>query len=145
MVLPALWLLSANEKVPVGSQKVNLMIIFDVKMDLTRKAQICACGDQTEAPSSVTYATIVSRDSICLALLIASLNNMNVLLADTAGAYLNAPCAERVHTVLGPKFGDHQGTTAVVAKALYGLKSTGFVWQSHCAQVLREDLKFIPC
>ncbi len=41
-VFPALRVLEDGEEVPVGSQFVDLMMIFDVKMDLTRKARLVA-------------------------------------------------------------------------------------------------------
>ena len=101
-VFPALRVLEDGENIPVGSQFMDLMMIFDVKMDLTQKARLVARGDQVETPSNLTYASIVSRDSIQIALLLSALNGVSLLAADVAGAYLNAPCRERVHTVLGP-------------------------------------------
>lgn len=139
-VLPALKVLETGEVVPVGSQYVDLMIIFDVKMDLTRKCRIVARGDQVETPSNLTYASVVSRDSIRIALLISALNGLTLLSADVAGAYLNAPCRERVHTTLGPEFGQYEGATAVIVKSLYGLNSGGFSWRSYCADILRSQL-----
>jgi hypothetical protein len=144
-VLPALKVLESEEATPVGSTKIDLLVIFDVKMDLTRKCRICARGDQTDAPSSITYASVVSRESVRLGLLVAALNDLKVMSADVAGAYLNAPCKERVHTVLGPEFGDAEGKTAVIVKALYGLKTAGFAWRSYCAEVLRSSMEFTSC
>ena len=144
-VFPALRVLEDGENVPVGSQFVDLMMIFDVKMDLTRKARLVARGDQVETPSNLTYASVVSRDSIRIALLLSALNGVSLLAADVAGAYLNAPCRERVHTVLGPAFGELQGKTAVIVKSLYGLNSGGFSWRSYCADILRNNLGWKSC
>ena len=144
-VLPALRILEDNDTVPPGYKKIDLMTVFDVKMDLTRKARICARGDQTEPPLSVTYASVVTRESIRLGFMLAALNNLKVLSADVAGAYLNAPCAEKVYIILGPEFGDLQGKTAIIEKALYGLRSAGFAWRSLCARTLREEMDFVPC
>jgi hypothetical protein len=144
-VFPALRVLEDGEEVPVGSQFVDLMMIFDVKMDLTRKARLVARGDQVETPSNLTYASVVSRDSIRIALLLASLNDLTLLAADVAGAYLNAPCREKVHTILGPAFGELKGRTAVIVKSLYGLNSGGFSWRSYCADILRNNLGWISC
>lgn len=144
-VLPALEILDEGASVPPGFSKIDLMTVFDVKMDLTRKARICARGDQTDPPLSVTYASVVSRESIRIGLLLAALNDLNVLSADIAGAYLNAPCAEKIYTVLGAEFGDLRGRTAIVRKALYGLKSSGYSWRSTLARTLREGLGFTQC
>jgi len=114
-------------------------------MDLTRKARICARGDQINTPPDVTYASVVTRESLRIEFILASLNDLNILTADVAGAYLNAPCAEKVYTVLGEEFGDYTGRKAIIGMALYGLKSAGYSWRSFCARVLREELNFIPC
>ena len=94
----------------VGFQGITCHMIFDVKMDLTRKARFVAGGHQTEPPASVTYSSVVSCDSVCLAFLIAALNNLDVVACDVGNAYLNAPCREKVWFVAGPEFGSRQGT-----------------------------------
>ncbi len=55
-------------------------------------------GDQTDPHHQFTYTSVITtRESIRLGFLVAALNNLQVLSADVAGAYLNAPCAKRVH------------------------------------------------
>ena len=39
-------------------------MIFDVKMDFTRKARFVAGGHTTETPTALTYSSVVSRDSV---------------------------------------------------------------------------------
>jgi hypothetical protein len=80
-------------------------VIFDVNMDFTRKARFVASGHKTELPSSITYASVVSRESVRIAFLMAELNDLNVMAADIQGAYLNAPSREKVYTICGPEFG----------------------------------------
>ena len=121
------------------------MVVFDVKMDLTRKARICAQGDQTDPPLALTYASVVTRESVRLAFLLATLNGNKLLAADISGAYLNAPCAERIHTVLSPESGELQGRTAVFVKAIYGLRSSGFAFRTFLARVICEEMNFLPC
>ena len=59
-VIPALKILEPGEVVPPGYKQIDLMTVFDVKMDLSCKARICAQGDQTNPPVSVTYASVVT-------------------------------------------------------------------------------------
>ena len=80
-------------------------MIFDVKMDLTRKARFVAGGHQTDPPKESTYSSVVLRDSVRMKFLIAALNSLDILLADVQNAYLNAPTKEKVYTTAGPKFG----------------------------------------
>ena len=63
-VIPVLKILDVKDKIPPGFKHIDLMIVLDVKMDLTRKARICARGDQIDTPPSVTYASVVTRESI---------------------------------------------------------------------------------
>ena len=88
-------ILDSIEAKPISYQQIPCHIIFDVKMDFTRKAQYVARGHKTEDPTTPTYASIVSRDSVCIGFLLAALNDLDVLGADVAGAYLNAPCHEK--------------------------------------------------
>ena len=62
--------------VPVGYKKIDCHMIFDVKLgeNYRRKARLVAGGHKPEAPASITYSSVVSRDSLRIALLIAALN-----------------------------------------------------------------------
>ena len=55
---------------------LDINIIFDVKLGegFRRKARFVGDGHKTETPSSVTYSSVVSRDSIRIILMIAALN-----------------------------------------------------------------------
>jgi hypothetical protein len=64
--------------------------------DFTRKARFVAGGHTTEAPACMTYSSVVSRDSVRLAFLIAGLNDLEVSACDVGNAYLNADCREKV-------------------------------------------------
>jgi len=139
-VKPAFRVLELDENIPVGSQQVPYHIIFDVKMDFTRKARLVVGGHVTEPPASITYASVVSRDSVRLAFMLAALNDLDILAADVADAYLNAPCREKVHIICGAEFGpDAVGRPAVVVRAIFGLKSSGASWRAHLAQTLRDQ------
>ena len=66
-------------------------MVFDIKMDFTRKACFVAGGHLTETPETITYSSIITHDSVPIALLIAELNGLDVLSCDIGNAYLNAP------------------------------------------------------
>lgn len=143
-VLPAFDLLDEGTVKPIGYQQIPCHIVFDIKMDFTCKARLVAGGHVTDGPSSITYASVVSCESVCIALLIAALNDLEVAGGDVQGAYLNAPCREKLYTICGPEFGEFAGWIAIVVKALYGLKSSGFAWRSHLAETL-SLLGFTMC
>jgi hypothetical protein len=137
-VRPAFRILEDNGMIHVGSQWIPCHIILDIKVDFTRKARFVAGGHKTEAPKGITYSSVVSQDSICIAFLLATLNDVDILPADIGNAYLN----EKVHTTLGLEFGQIMaGKTAIICKALYGLRSSGAAWRAHLANTL-HDLQY---
>jgi hypothetical protein len=81
----------------VGYQKISGHLVFDVKLgeNFRRKARYCAVGHKTTSPASITYSTVVSRDSVRIILPIAALNRLEVLGADVQNAFLTAPNKER--------------------------------------------------
>ena len=84
----------------------------------------------TDTPASITYSSVVSRDSVRIAFLLAALNDVNIMACDVGNAYLNAPCREKAWFVAGPEFGSREGTVVKVVRALYGLKSSGDAWRA---------------
>ncbi len=137
-VTPAFEILEPGQEAPIGSKCIPCHMIFEVKMDFTRKARFVAGGHWTAPPATLTYSTVVARDSICLAFLIAALNDLDVLAVDIGNAYLKADTREKVHTTCGLEFGSYSGQIAIIRKALYGLKSSGAARQAHLASSLHE-------
>ena len=66
-------------------------MIFDIKIDFTGKAHLVAGGHMTDTPASLTYSSVVSRESVRIALLLAALNGLDVKTCDIGNVYLNAP------------------------------------------------------
>jgi hypothetical protein len=95
-------------KVPdlTGFQEIGCHIVFNIKMDFTRKAHFVAGGHMTEAPRSLMYSSVVSHDSICIAFLIAALNGLDIMSCDLENAYLNDPCHEKIWFEGGLECGD---------------------------------------
>ena len=124
---------------PVGYQKIPCHMVFDVKMeDFRRKARLVAGGHMTEAPATITYASVVSRETVRIALMLAALNDLQVKVGDVLNAYITAPVTEKVWTVLGPEFGQDAGKSAIIVRALYGLKSAGAAFRAHLASFMRQ-------
>ncbi len=84
-----------------------------------------AGGHQTKAPATITYASVVSCETVRLALTIVSLNDCKVKVGDFLNSYITAPVKEKVWTVFGPEFRHEAGKSAIIVRALYGLKSAG--------------------
>jgi hypothetical protein len=126
----------------IGFQEIGCHIIFDIKMDFTRKARFVAGGHMTNTPAAMTYSSVVSRESVRLGFLNAALNGLHIMSCDLENAYLNAKCKEKIWFEGGIECGADQGKVLIVVRALYGLKSAGASWSATLAQALR-DLGFV--
>ena len=84
-------------------------------MDLTRKARWVLDGHKTLDPIGKTYAGVVSRESVHIALTYAALNDLDVFAANIWNAYLQAPSSQNDYIVCGPEFGvENIGRTALI-------------------------------
>ena len=145
----AFMLLENDEKPLIGSKLINYHIIFDVKMDLTRKARLVAGGHlNKEVPRHITYSSVVSKESVRLCFLLAALNGLDVLSSDIGNAYLNAKPREKCHVVVTDAllFGEAAiGKKAQIVRALYGMKSSGAAWRDMLSSYIKYEMGFQMC
>ena len=135
-------ILPNGEKAPPGWSKASGHLIFDVKMDFTRKARWVKDGHRTPDPKTSTYAGVVSRESIRIALTYAALHQIDVKCADIKNAYLQAPSSEKHFIYCGSEFGlENVGKIALIRRALYGGKAAGRDFWHHLRSCM-EHLKF---
>ena len=101
----------SERELPPGYQKSKCHFIVNIKMgeNFRRKARLVANGNKTETPAALTYSSVVSRDSVGIALLIASLNELELLACDIQNGHLTADCREKIYVIAGPEFGSETG------------------------------------
>ena len=143
-ILPALDL-TEDGVPPPGYTRSSGHLIFDVKMDFTRKARWVKDGHLTPDPDTSNYAGVVSRESVRIALTYAALNNLDVCAGDIKSAYLQAPSSEKHYIICGTEFPlEWQGRVAVIRRALYGGKCAGSDYWKHMRSCM-EHLGFESC
>ena len=135
-----------EDKITPGYTQINCHLVFDIKMgSLHRKCHLVVGGHMTEPPTSITYASVVSCESVHIALTIAALNGLHVMATDIKNAYLNSPCDEKIWTILGPEFRPElEGKHALVICSLYGLCSAGAAYCHHLATCM-EHMGYKSC
>lgn len=126
-------------KVKPGYKLCGTHIIFDITMDgkFTWKSRFVADGHSTHESSSITYSSVVLREIMWLELLIVSLNDLYISSCDIGNTYVNAKCPETLCTLAGSEFGSEKRTVIIIARALYGLKSSRAVWREILAEKIR--------
>ena len=125
-------------------KKINVHLVFACKHDGRRKARLVAGGHLTDTPIDSVYSSVVSLRAIRILTFIAELNDLEVWSTDIGNAYLESFTKEKMCIIAGPEFGDRQGHTLLIHRALYGLKSSGLRWSERCADCLRQ-MGFFPC
>ena len=96
-----------------GYREIGYITIFDIKMDgkFRQKERLLVNGHEAEYLHKWdTYYSLVSRDSVQIALLYAAFNDLDILSCKISNTYLEAPCGEKLWTVAGKDFGSLAGT-----------------------------------
>jgi len=108
-------ILSAGKKAPPRCTPATSHLVFDVKMDFTRKARWVLDGHKTANPIGSTYAGVVSRESVRIAFTYAALNDIDICVADIHNAYLQAPSLQMHYIICGIEFGiENVGHVALI-------------------------------
>ena len=67
------------KKAPIGHQFVQCHMVFNIKMEDVRcKGRLVAGGYMIKAPVTIKFTSIVSRETVRIALMIATLNDLEV-------------------------------------------------------------------
>ncbi|GFH50714.1 hypothetical protein CTEN210_07190 [Chaetoceros tenuissimus] len=141
----ALKLLARGDRPPPGYNEILCHLVFDVKLDMTRKARDVAGGHLTDVPANMTYSSVVSRDTVRIGFLVAALNDLDILAGDIQNAFLSAPTEEKIFFYAGDEWGADKDRVVVVVRALYGLKSSALQFRNHLAATLGNKLGFKSC
>ena len=122
-------ILDEGTHAPHGWKRVTRHRIWDVKMDFIGS----------------TYAGVVSRESVQIALTYAALNDPHGFAADIRNAYLQAPSSQKDYIICSPEFGvENIRQTALIHHALYGGKAAGRDFRNHLRSCM-EFLNFKSC
>ena len=125
-------------ELPVWS-KVTGNLVWDLKMDFTRKARWVLDRHKTINPIGYTYASLVSRYSTRIAFTYAVLNRLNVCAAGIKNAYLQYPSHQNNYIICGPEFGiENVGKVDLIHRAVYGGKSAGRDLRNHLRSCMRD-------
>lgn len=139
-------ILPVGQKAPPGWSQVSGHIIWDVKMDFTRKARWVLDGHRTPAASISTYAGVVTRESVRIAFTYAALNGLDVFAENIRNPYLQAPCSRKDYVICGLEFGlENEGKVGLIHRALYGGKTAGRDFRNHLRECMWHlDFKSCP-
>ena len=89
-------------------------------------------GYITPEPENLTYAGVLSRESVRISLTCAALNILDVCACDVKNSYLQSPSSEKHFIICGAEFGlENVGNKALVIHTLYGGKRANTYYWIH--------------
>ena len=91
----------------------------------------------TPEPDEAVYSSVATLCSLRIVIFLAELNGLKLMQGDVGNAYLESYTQEKVNFSPGPEFGHHAGTSFVIEKALYGLRSSGLRFHERLSKVLK--------
>ena len=130
--------------IPPGYKRIRTHLIYDIKHDGRHKARCVADGHLTDVPIDSVYSGVVSLRGLRIMLFLSELNKLEIWATDIGTAYLEARTSEKVYIIAGLEVGEKTGSTLIVYKALYGLRSSGARWHDKFSDDLR-DMGFSAC
>ena len=98
-------ILEDDNPLPSGWTKCTGHLVWDLKMDFTRKARWVNDGHRTPSPETSNFAGVVSCETVRIALTYTALNGVPVTAADMRNAYLQALASEKHYIICGPEVG----------------------------------------
>ena len=108
------------------------------------KQDLLLGGHLTGPPLESVYSGVVLLRSLRIVIFLAELNELELWGADIGNAYLEAHTSEKVYIIARSKFGEKEGHTLIINKALYGLKSSRARWYERLFDILSE-IGWTPC
>jgi hypothetical protein len=125
-------------------KKIRIHMVYAVKHDGRHRARLVAGGHLTDTPIDSVYSSVVSLRGVRILAFLSELNDLKLWATDISSAYLCSLTTEKVYIIAGPEFGEREGHTLLIIKALYGLKSSGARWHERFADILRQ-VGFVEC
>ena len=130
----------------VGYQEVSGCLICDVNIaeNFRRETQFVADGHLMYYPAFITYSTVVSRDSVRILLLVAALNDLEIMGDGINNAFLSDPNLEKRCIKAEYEFGAEQEKRSLLVRALYDLKLVSAAFRSFMDKNINE-ISFKSC
>lgn len=133
---------------PVGVTALDTMVVFGIKSDGRKRPRLVIRGDQ-ESLQVDTYASVIQKVSLKLALTLATINDWDIIQYDVSLAFLYAPVPEGRDIYVNIPYGyslvcknDLNNKVWKLKKYIYGLKDAPKAWANEHRKVL-EKLGFV--
>ena len=81
-------ILERHGKPTSGYTEITCHLVFEIKLDMTRKSQYVAGGHLTDLPTHMTYSSVFSCETVCIGFLVTAVNELYIVSEDIQNAFL---------------------------------------------------------
>ena len=118
---------------PMCVSMSNCHMVFDIKMeDFQRKACLVAGGHMTHTLDTITYSCVVTRETVCISLTMATLHESSRCIECLCNGTQSWKDMDKIRS----NFWDNAGKSAVIIRASYGLNIAGASFRAHLAHYM---------
>ena len=135
-------MLEKHWKPPVGYTGITCRLVFDPKVDNTRKVWYMAGGHLINIPTHITYSIVVSRNTICIGFLMAKMNRLYIISGDIQNFFLEALTQDKVLFYADEECKSDKYIVFLFIRTLYGLKSSALQFSNYLVETLGNKLGF---
>ena len=101
-------------------------------------------GDHMTDPTDyITYLSIISRDYVRIAFVIADLNWLDILVEDIGNSYINDHCSKTVYFTARAEFDNQKYANVIVVHVLYRIKYITAACRAYWYEIMR-DMNVVP-
>ena len=128
-----------SHRIPQNYQFFHCHIIFGMNMeDFRLKLRYTAGGRMKNSLPTITYTSVVGRETAQIAFTFAVLDGLEVNSSDIKNTYATAPVTKKIWTNIGEEFGANSGKNSIIVRALYGSKSSGTAFRNYLGDCIRH-------
>ena len=103
---------------------------------MTQKSRYVACGHLTDVPTDINDSSVVSRDTVRIGFLMATLNNLDVLFGDIKNAFLEVPTKSKILLYARDEQKADKDKVVFVVRSLYGLNFSALQFRNGLSETL---------
>ena len=93
-------------------------------------------GQITQTSDVITYSSVVIRQTVCIALTMVAIHDLEVKAADVSNAYVMANSSDKIWTTLGSEFENDVGKSAIFVRILHCLKRVNVAFRAHLSEFI---------
>ena len=133
-------LLEKHGKPPVGYTEITCHLLFEINLDMTRKAWYTEGVHIMDVTTHTTHPSFVSCDTVRIELIMNVLNRLDILAEYIHNSFLKSPTQEKILFYADEEWEDDKKIVVVDIHAIHGLKYSALQFRNNLTENLRNKI-----